>query len=151
MVDCLDEHYNKYTKLKVLLTKEKYTATKESTLAVFYTPPVVIRSIYQTLTNIGFQAGNLLEPPCGTGNSTGIHLEALADSKIYGVELDGISGRITQQFYQQSSIVVQGFERTDPPDSFFDTAAGSVPFDSFKVIDKQYGRYNFLIHDYFFT
>ena len=121
------------------------------TLTAFYTPPVVIRSIYQALTNMGFKTGNLLEPSCGIGNFIGMRPEALADSKIYGVELDGISGRIAQQLYQQSSIAVQGFEKTDLPDSFFDAAIGNVPFGSFKVIDKRYDRYNFLIHDYFFA
>lgn len=100
---------------------------------------------------MGFQTGNLLEPSCGIGNFIGMRPEALADSKIYGVELDGISGRIAQQLYQQSSIAVQGFEKTDLPDSFFDAAIGNVPFGSFKVIDKRYDRYNFLIHDYFFA
>lgn len=133
------------------MTEEEYAAARESTLTAFYTPPVVIRSIYQALTNMGFQTGNLLEPSCGIGNFIGMRPEALADSKIYGVELDGISGRIAQQLYQQSSIAVQGFEKTDLPDSFFDAAIGNVPFGSFKVIDKRYDRYNFLIHDYFFA
>lgn len=149
--DCFDERHSKYAELKALLTEEEYAAARESTLTAFYTPPVVIRSIYQALTNMGFQTGNLLEPSCGIGNFIGMRPEALADSKIYGVELDGISGRIAQQLYQQSSIAVQGFEKTDLPDSFFDAAIGNVPFGSFKVIDKRYDRYNFLIHDYFFA
>ena len=151
LADCLDERHSKYAELKALLTEEEYAAARESTLTAFYTPPVVIRSIYQALTNMGFQTGNLLEPSCGIGNFIGMRPEALADSKIYGVELDGISGRIAQQLYQQSSIAVQGFEKTDLPDSFFDAAIGNVPFGSFKVIDKRYDRYNFLIHDYFFA
>ena len=151
LADCFDERHSKYAELKALLTEEEYAAARESTLTAFYTPPVVIRSIYQALTNMGFQTGNLLEPSCGIGNFIGMRPEALADSKIYGVELDGISGRIAQQLYQRSSIAVQGFEKTDLPDSFFDAAIGNVPFGSFKVIDKRYDRYNFLIHDYFFA
>ena len=151
LADCFDERHSKYAELKALLTEEEYTAARESTLTAFYTPPVVIRSIYQALTNMGFKTGNLLEPSCGIGNFIGMRPEALADSKIYGVELDGISGRIAQQLYQKSSIAVQGFEKTDLPDSFFDAAIGNVPFGSFKVIDKRYDRYNFLIHDYFFA
>ena len=151
LADCFDERHSKYAELKALLTEEESAAARESTLTAFYTPPVVIRSIYQALTNMGFQTGNLLEPSCGIGNFIGMRPEALADSKIYGVELDGISGRIAQQLYQQSSIAVQGFEKTDLPDSFFDAAIGNVPFGSFKVIDKRYDRYNFLIHDYFFA
>ena len=151
LADCFDERHSKYAELKALLTEEEYAAARESTLTAFYTPPVVIRSIYQALTNMGFQTGNLLEPSCGIGNFIGMRPEALADSKLYGVELDSISGRIAQQLYQQSSIAVQGFEKTDLPDSFFDAAIGNVPFGSFKVIDKRYDRYNFLIHDYFFA
>ena len=151
LADCFDERHSKYAELKALLTEDEYAAARESTLTAFYTPPVVIRSIYQALTNMSFQTGNLLEPSCGIGNFIGMRPEALADSKIYGVELDGISGRIAQQLYQQSSIAVQGFEKTDLPDSFFDAAIGNVPFGSFKVIDKRYDRYNFLIHDYFFA
>lgn len=151
LADCFDERHSKYAELKALLTEEEYAAARASTLTAFYTPPVVIRSIYQALTNMGFKTGNLLEPSCGIGNFIGMRPEALADSKIYGVELDGISGRIAQQLYQQSSIAVQGFEKTDLPDSFFDAAIGNVPFGSFKVIDKRYDRYNFLIHDYFFA
>ena len=151
LADCFDERHSKYAELKALLTEEEYAAARESTLTAFYTPPVVIRSIYQALTNMGFQTGNLLEPSCGIGNFIGMRPEALADSKIYGVELNAISGRIAQQLYQQSSIAVQGFEKTDLPDSFFDAAIGNVPFGSFKVIDKRYDRYNFLIHDYFFA
>ena len=151
LADCFDERHSKYAELKALLTEEEYAAARESTLTAFYTPPVVIRSIYQALTSMGFQTGNILEPSCGIGNFIGMRPEALADSKLYGVELDSISGRIAQQLYQQSSIAVQGFEKTDLPDSFFDAAIGNVPFGSFKVIDKRYDRYNFLIHDYFFA
>lgn len=151
LADCFDERHSKYAELKALLTEDEYAAARESTLTAFYTPPVVIRSTYQVLENMGFKTGNILEPSCGIGNFIGMRPEALADSKIYGVELDGISGRIAQQLYQKSSIAVQGFEKTDLPDSFFDAAIGNVPFGSFKVIDKRYDRYNFLIHDYFFA
>ena len=126
-------------------------AAAESTLTAFYTPPVVTRSIYQALENLGFKTGNLLEPSCGIGNFIGMRPDGLADSKIYSIELDSISGRIAQQLYQKSSIAVQGFEKTNLPDSFFDAAIGNVPFGSFKVPDKRYDKHNFLIHDYFFA
>ncbi len=151
LADCFDERHSKYAELKALLDEDEYAAARESTLTAFYTPPVVIRSIYQALENMGFKTGNLLEPSCGIGNFIGMRPESLADSKIYGIELDGISGRIAQQLYQKSSIAVQGFEKTDLPDSFFDAAIGNVPFGSFKVPDKRYDKHNFLIHDYFFA
>ncbi len=151
LADCFDERHSKYAELKALLDEDEYAAARESTLTAFYTPPVVIRSIYQALENMGFKTGNLLEPSCGIGNFIGMRPENLSDSKIYGIELDGISGRIAQQLYQKSSIAVQGFEKTDLPDSFFDAAIGNVPFGSFKVSDKRYDKHNFLIHDYFFA
>ncbi len=151
LADCFDERHSKYAELKALLDEDEYAAARESTLTAFYTPPVVIRSIYQALGNMGFKTGNLLEPSCGIGNFIGMRPDDLADSKIYGIELDGISGRIAQQLYQKSSIAVQGFEKTDLPDSFFDAAIGNVPFGSFKVSDKRYDKHNFLIHDYFFA
>ena len=151
LADCFDERHSKYAELKALLTEDEYTAARESTLTAFYTPPVVIRSIYQALENMGFKTGNLLEPSCAIGNFIGMRPENLSDSKIYGIELDSISGRIAQQLYQKSSIAVQGFEKTDLPDSFFDAAIGNVPFGSFKVPDKRYDKHNFLIHDYFFA
>ena len=151
LADCFDERHSKYAELKALLDEDEYAAARESTLTAFYTPPVVIRSIYQALENMGFKTGNLLEPSCGIGNFIGMRPDDLADSKIYGIELDGISGRIAQQLYQKSSIAVQGFEKTDLPDSFFDAAIGNVPFGAFKVTDKRYDKHNFLIHDYFFA
>ena len=151
LADCFDERHSKYAELKALLDEDEYAAARESTLTAFYTPPVVIRSIYQALENMGFKTGNLLEPSCGIGNFIGMHPDDLADSKIYGIELDGISGRIAQQLYQKSSIAVQGFETTELPDSFFDAAIGNVPFGAFKVSDKRYDKHNFLIHDYFFA
>lgn len=140
-----------YTELKALLSEDEYAAARESTLTAFYTPPVVIRAMYKGLSNLGFQAGNILEPSCGVGNFMGLLPENMENSKMYGVELDSISGRIAQQLYQKNSIAVQGFEKTDLPDSFFDVAIGNVPFGTFKVLDKKYDKYTFLIHDYFFA
>lgn len=112
-------------------------------MTAFYTPPVVIRAMYKGLSNLGFQTGNILEPSCGVGNFMGLLPENMENSKMYGVELDSISGRIAQQLYQKNSIAVQGFEKTDLPDSFFDVAIGNVPFGTFKVLDKKYDRYKF--------
>ena len=140
-----------YAELKALLTEDEYAAARESTLTAFYTPPVVIRAMYKGLSNLGFHTGNILEPSCGVGNFMGLLPENMENSKMYGVELDSISGRIAQQLYQKNSIAVQGFEKTDLPDSFFDVAIGNVPFGTFKVPDKKYDKYNFLIHDYFFA
>ena len=140
-----------YAELKALLTEDEYAAARESTLTAFYTPPMVIRAMYKGLSNLGFQTGNILEPSCGVGNFMGLLPENMGNSKMYGVELDSISGRIAQQLYQKNSIAVQGFEKTDLPDSFFDVAIGNVPFGTFKVLDKKYDKYNFLIHDYFFA
>ena len=151
LADYFDERNSHYQELKDLLTEEEYAAARESTLTAFYTPPVVIRSIYDALQNMGFQRGNILEPSCGIGNFIGMKPETLSDSRVYGVELDSISGRIAQQLYQNASIAVQGFEKTELPDSFFDVAIGNVPFGNFKIMDKRYDKYNFLIHDYFFA
>ncbi len=140
-----------YAELKALLTEDEYAAARESTLTAFYTPPVVIRAMYKGLSNLGFQTGNILEPSCGVGNFMGLLPENMGNSKMYGVELDSISGRIAQQLYQKNSIAVQSLEKTDLPDSFFDVAIGNVPFGTFKVLDKKYDKYNFLIHDYFFA
>lgn len=140
-----------YAELKSLLSEDEYAAARESTLTAFYTPPVVIRAMYKGLSNLGFQAGNILEPSCGVGNFMGLLPENMENSKMYGVELDSISGRIAQQLYQKNSIAVQSLEKTDLPDSFFDVAIGNVPFGTFKVLDKKYEKYNFLIHDYFFA
>ena len=151
LADCFDDRNSHYEELKSLLSEDEYAAARESSLTAFYTPPVVIRAMYQTLENLGFKTGNVLEPSCGVGNFIGMKPESLAEAKIYGVELDSISGRIAQQLYQTSSIAVQGFEKTELPDSFFDVAIGNVPFGSFKVPDRRYDKYNFLIHDYFFA
>ena len=140
-----------YAELKALLSEDEYAAARESTLTAFYTPPVVIRAMYKGLSNLGFQTGNILEPSCGVGNFMGLLPENMENSKMYGVELDSISGRIAQQLYQKNSIAVQSFEKTDLPDSFFDVVIGNVPFGTFKVLDKKYDKYNFLIHDFFFA
>lgn len=146
-----EESNTHYAELKALLSEDEYAAARESTLTAFYTPPVVIRAMYKGLSNLGFQTGNILEPSCGVGNFMGLLPENMENSKMYGVELDSISGRIAQQLYQKNSIAVQGFEKTDLPDSFFDVAIGNVPFGTFKVPDKKYDKYTFLIHDYFFA
>ncbi len=149
--ECFEDTNSHYGELKNLLTADEYEAARESTLSAFYTPPVVIRSMYSALENMGFKTGNILEPSCGVGNFLGMLPESMADSKLYGVELDSISGRIAQQLYQKSSIAVQGYEKTDLPDSFFDCAIGNVPFGQFKIADKRYDKNNFLVHDYFFA
>ena len=146
-----DDRHPKYQELKDLLTAEEYAAARESSLTAFYTPPVVIRAMYKALENMNFKQGNILEPSCGVGNFLGMLPDSMAQSQLYGVELDSISGRIAQQLYQKSSIAVQGFEKTELPDSFFDAAIGNVPFGQFKVPDRQYDKHNFLIHDYFFA
>ena len=150
LADCFDERHSHYQELKSLLESEEYAAARASTLTAFYTSPVIIQAIYQALSQMGLQRGNILEPACGIGNFIGMRPESMAESKMYGVELDSISGRIAQQLYQNSSIAVEGFERVQMPDSFFDVAVGNVPFGDFKVRDKRYDKNNWLIHDYFF-
>lgn len=147
--DFFDEKNPRYAELKELLTDAEYAAARESTLTAFYTPPVVIRSIYAALGQMGFTQGNILEPSCGIGNFLGMLPESMSSSKLYGVELDDLSGRIARQLYQKSSIAVQGYEKTAFPDNFFDVAIGNVPFGQFHVPDKRYDRLNFPIHEYF--
>ena len=142
---------NEYLELKTVLNEEEYTAARQSTLTAFYTPPVVIKAMYQALENMGLKAGNILEPSCGVGNFIGMKPESLSECKVYGVEIDPVSGRIAGQLYQKSNIAVQGYEEADLPDSFFDVAIGNVPFGQFRVSDKRYDKHNFLIHDYFFA
>jgi len=150
--DELDSSWsNEYHILKNLLDEKEYSQARESTLTAFYTPPVVIRSMYKALENMGLKTGNILEPSCGTGNFIGMLPDSLKDCKLYGVELDSISGRIARQLYQKSSVAVQGYEDTNLPNSFFDVAVGNVPFGDFKVLDKKYDKNKFLIHDYFFA
>lgn len=138
-----------YLELKTVLNEEEYAAARASTLTAFYTSPVIVNAMYQALENMGLKAGNILEPSCATGNFIGGKPESLEDCKVYGVELDSISARIAQQLYQKSTILQQGFEEAELPDSFFDVVVGNVPFGNYKVLDKKYDRYNFLIHDYF--
>ena len=149
LADFFDEKNARYGELKDLLTDAEYTAARESTLTAFFTPPVVIRSIYAALGQMGFTQGNILEPSCGIGNFLGMLPEDMSGSKLYGVELDDLSGRIARQLYQKSSIAVQGYEKTAFPDNFFDVAIGNVPFGQFHVPDKRYDRLNFPIHEYF--
>ena len=147
--DFFDEKNPRYAELKELLTDAEYAAARESTLTAFFTPPVVIRGIYAALGQMGFTQGNILEPSCGIGNFLGMLPESMSGSKLYGVELDDLSGRIARQLYQKSSIAVQGYEKTAFPDNFFDVAIGNVPFGQFHVADKRYDRLNFPIHEYF--
>ena len=149
LADFFDEKNPRYAELKELLTDAEYAAARESTLTAFYTPPVVIRGIYAALGQLGFTQGNILEPSCGIGNFLGMLPESMSGSKLYGVELDDLSGRIARQLYQKSSIAVQGYEKTAFPDNFFDVAIGNVPFGQFHVADKRYDRLNFPIHEYF--
>ena len=149
LADFFDEKNPRYAELKELLTDAEYAAARESTLTAFYTPPVVIRGIYAALGQMGFTQGNILEPACGIGNFLGMLPENMSGSKLYGVELDNLSGRIARQLYQKSSIAVQGYEKTSFPDNFFDVAIGNVPFGQFHVPDKRYDRLNFPIHEYF--
>ena len=151
LADCFDPKHSRYAELKSLLTDTEYAAARESTLTAFYTPPVVIRSIYAALEQMGFSRGNILEPSCGVGNFLGMLPDSMADSKIYGVELDDISGRIARQLYPRGSISVRGYEKTDFPDNFFDVAVGNVPFGQFKVQDRRYDRLNLPVHEYFFA
>ena len=146
-----DNWSEEYNELKEILTDEEYKSARASTLTAFYTPPVVINAIYDTLKNMGVEQANILEPSCGTGNFLGMLPQEMQSSKLYGVELDSISGKIAKQLYQKANIKVQGYEKADLPDSFFDIAIGNVPFGDFKVNDKRYDKNNFLIHDYFFA
>ena len=149
LADFFDEKNPRYAELKELLTDAEYAAARESTLTAFFTPPVVIRGIYAALGQMGFMQGNILEPACGIGSFLGMLPEDMSGSKLYGVELDDLSGRIARQLYQRSSIAVQGYEKTVFPDNFFDVAIGNVPFGQFHVPDKRYDRLNFPIHEYF--
>ena len=140
-----------FAELKVLLSEDEYDSARSSTLNAHYTSPIIIKAIYQAIENMGFKKGNVLEPACGIGNFFGLVPESMAESKLYGVELDSITGRIAKQLYQSTNIVVQGYEETNLPDSFFDLAIGNVPFGSYGIADKRYDKNHFLIHDYFFA
>lgn len=140
---------NEYLELKNTLSPEEYSAARASTLNAFYTSPIVIRSMYEALENMGLKQGNILEPSCGVGNFMGLIPESMSKANMYGVELDPVSGRIAKQLYQKNKIAVQGFEETSYPDSFFDCVIGNVPFGAYQVSDRRYDRHHFMIHDYF--
>ena len=142
---------NEFKELYITLSPEEYRAAKESTLTAFYTPPVVIKAMYEALDRLGFSEGNILEPSCGTGNFFGLLPDSMAKSKLHGVEIDSLTGRIARQLYQKSNIAIEGFEKTKLPDDHFDVVLGNVPFGDFKVNDSRYNAQKFLIHDYFFA
>jgi len=142
---------NEYRELKSVLSDEEYRAAMESTLTAYYTPPVVIKAVYEVLDRMGFSQGNILEPSCGTGHFFGLLPESMAGCKLHGVELDSLTGRIARQLYQKANIAVEGFEKTKLPDDHFDVVLGNVPFGDFKVNDSRYNSQKFLIHDFFFA
>jgi len=142
---------DEYAELKAALTEDEYSSARGSVLNAHYTSPTVIRAIYQAVENMGFRTGNVLEPACGIGNFFGMLPESMEDSKLYGIELDSLTGRIAKQLYQRANIQIQGFEDTNLPDSFFDLAIGNVPFGNYSLADKRYEKNHFLIHDYFFA
>lgn len=154
LADAFDETKSawakEYAELKTLLSEEEYISARESTLNAHYTSPVIIQGIYRTLQRIGFTKGNLLEPSMGIGNFFGMLPETMRESHLYGVELDSLTGRIARLLYPKANITVDGYEKTAFPNDFFDAAVGNVPFGQYKVADKKYDKYNFLIHDYFF-
>ena len=145
-----DSWAKEYAELKGLLSEDEYAAARSSTLNAHYTSPIVIRSIYDAVERMGFHSGNILEPSMGVGNFFGMLPESMADSRLYGVELDSITGRIAQKLYPQADITVAGFESTDRRD-FYDLAVGNVPFGNYKVNDKAYNKLGFSIHNYFFA
>nr|WP_249866474.1 SNF2-related protein [Paenibacillus konkukensis] len=140
-----------YAELHALLTPEEFASARASTLNAHYTSPTVIQAMYECLEQMGFRRGNILEPSCGIGNFFGLVPESFQDSRLFGVELDSLTGRIAKQLYPQASIAINGYERTNLPDSFFDLAIGNVPFGGYGVADKKYDKHKFLIHDYFFA
>ncbi len=142
---------NEYRELKSILTSDEYNSARASTPPnAHYTSPIVINGIYKALERFGFKEGNILEPAVGVGNFSTLP-DTMKNSKLYGVELDDISGRISKQLYQKADIRIQGFEEVDYPDNFFDIAIGNVPFGDYKLYDPKYNKQNFLIHDYFFA
>lgn len=142
---------NEYNELSSLLSSDEYSSARESTLSAFYTPTTVTKAIYKVLDRMGFKNGNILEPSCGVGNFIGMLPTEMSNSNVYGVELDTISSSIAKQLYQKANIINSPYEDTDLPNNFFDVTIGNVPFGDFKVVDKKYDKYNFLIHDYFFA
>ena len=150
-----DEHNaawaEEFKELYASLSPEEYRAAMESTLTAFYTPPVVIRAMYDALDRLGFSQGNILEPSCGTGNFFGLLPDSMQNSKLHGVEIDSLTGRIAKQLYQKANIAIEGFEKTNLPDDHFDVVLGNVPFGEIRVNDSRYNAQKFLIHDYFFA
>ena len=146
-----DAWASEFLELYTALSPEEYEAARASTLNAHYTSPTVIKAIYRCIENMGFTTGNVLEPSCGIGNFFGLLPESMKNSKLYGVELDPITGKIARQLYQTANIAIEGFEETSLPDSFFDLAIGNVPFGDYGVADKRYDKHHFLIHDYFFA
>ena len=155
LADAFDESKENWSEefkeLYTTLSPDEYEQARASTLTAHFTPPVVIKAMYKALSNMGFTQGNILEPSCGIGNFMGLLPESMSGSKMYGVEIDSITGRIAGQLYQKNSVAIQGYENSELPDSFFDVAIGNVPFGDFKLLDKKYNKHNFLIHDYFFA
>ena len=155
LADAFDESKGawagEYQELKSLLSPEEYASARESTLNAHYTSPVIIRGIYEALDRMGFEKGNILEPAMGIGNFYGCLPEKMQESRLYGTELDNLTGRIAKQLYPKADIKISGFEKTEYPDDFFDIAVGNVPFGQYKVSDRKFDKYNFLIHDYFFA
>ena len=155
LADAFDESKSnwsaEYQELKSVLTPEEYNSARESTLNAHFTSPVIIRNIYEALGQMGFEKGNILEPAMGVGNFFGMLPEEMQDSKLYGVELDDLTGRIAKQLYPQADVRISGYEKTDFQNDFFDVAVGNVPFGNYKVSDKPYDKLNFQIHDYFFA
>ena len=150
-----DEHNTawaeEFKELYASLSPEEYRAAMESTLTAFYTPPVVIKAMYDALDRLGFSQGNILEPSCGTGNFFGLLPDSMQNSKLHGVEIDSLTGRIAKQLYQKANIAIEGFEKTNLPDDHFDVVLGNVPFGEIRVNDSRYNAQKFLIHDYFFA
>jgi N12 class adenine-specific DNA methylase len=142
---------NEFLELQTALSAEEYESARATTLNAHYTSPVVIKAIYKAVENMGFTTGNILDPGCGVGNFQGLLPDSMSDSKVYGIEIDPITGRIAQQLYPKNSIAIQGYEKTALPDSFFDLAIGNVPFGGYGVSDKKYDKHKFHIHDYFFA
>ena len=142
---------DEFKELYAALSPEEYQSARASVLNAHYTSPTVIKAIYSAIESMGFRTGNILEPACGVGNFFGLLPESMAKSKLYGVELDSLTGRMARQLYQNANIAIQGFEETNLPDSFFDVAIGNVPFGDYGVADKRYDKNHFLIHDYFFA
>ena len=155
LADAFDESKENWSEefkeLYTTLSPDEYEQARASTLTAHFTPPVVIKAMYKALSNMGFTQGNILEPSCGIGNFMGLMPESMSGSKMYGVEIDSITGRIAGQLHQKNSVAIQGYENSELPDSFFDVAIGNVPFGDFKLLDKKYNKHNFLIHDYFFA